>query len=240
MKKTALRIFTVLLFSIGVLTGLALLFAATWADVESVFYGFDRFGNKATSSMHCPVIMAEDESGEIIVRFKNKTDRPIRPSLRLQVSSSSLFREEAARMMLNPGESETVKWDVTKSDLAIDRFIFVKLFSFASYPQRDIEQTCGILVLDLHGFTGRQVLVTTISISLVGMLSGCGLWFLVHRPMKDRDLDASRAMVTLTVTVGLGIATVLLASWPLGILFSALSLLLTGVILGFFIQSARP
>ncbi len=143
-------------------------------------------------------------------------------------------------MLLDPGESETVRWEVSKSDLAIDRFIFVKLFSFASYPQRDIEQTCGILVLDLHGFTGRQVLITTISISLVGMLSGCALWSLVHKPLRDRALDASRAMVTLTVTVSLGIATVLLASWPLGIMFSALSLLLTGVILGFFIQSARP
>jgi hypothetical protein len=240
MKKTAVRIFTVLLFSIGVLTGAALLFAATWADVESVFYGFDRFGNKATSAMHCPVIMAEDESGEIVVRYKNKTDQPIRPSLRLQISSRSLFREESARMSLNPGESETLRWEVTRGDLAIERFIFVKLFSFASYPQRDIEQTCGILVLDLHGFTGSQVLVGTISISLVGMLSGCALWSLVNRPMRDRALDASRAMVTLTVTVSLGIATVLLASWPLGIMLSALSLLLTGVILGFFIQSAKP
>jgi hypothetical protein len=240
MKKTAVRIFTVLLFSIGVLTGLALLFAATWADVESVFYGFDRFGNKATSSMHCPVIMAEDEGGEIIVRYKNKTDQPIRPSLRLQVSSRSLFREESAQLSLKPGDSETIRWEVTKKDLAIDRFIFAKLFSFASYPQRDIEQTCGILVLDLHGFTGKQVLITTISVSLVGMLSGCALWYLVHRPLRDRALDASWAMVTLTVTVGLGIATVLVASWPLGIMLSALSLLLTGVILGFFIQSAKP
>ncbi len=102
MKKTAVRIFTVLLFSIGVLTGLALLFAATWADVESVFYGFDRFGNKATSAMHCPVIMAEDESGDIVVRYKNKTDQPIRPSLRLQVSSRSLFRERVRALVARP------------------------------------------------------------------------------------------------------------------------------------------
>lgn len=239
MKNIALRIVTILLFSIGVLLGLVLLFSATWADVESVFYGFDRFGNKATTSMRCPVVLNENETGEIIIKYKNKADQPIRPSLRLQVSSSSVFREETSRLSLQPGESETIRWHVSRSDLALNRFIFAKVFSFASYPQRDIEQTCGILVLNLRGFTGKQVLFTMIAISLVGMLAGCGLWSLVNKPLRDRSLDASRAMVTLTITVCLGIASVLLASWPIGVLLSALSLILTGVIIGSFIQSPK-
>lgn len=239
MKKTAARIFTILLFSIGVLLGLALLYVATWADVKSIFYGFDRFGNKATSSMHCPVIIDEGESGEITVRYKNKTDQPIRPTLRLQASGPTVFREETARLSLKPGESERIRWEVTKNDLALDHFIFVKFFSFGSYPQRDIEQTCGILVLNLHGFTGRQILITTIVLSLVSMSGGCVLWSLAHRSLRDRSLEASPAMVTLTITVSIGIASVLLAMWLLGIMLSALSLILTGVILGFFLQSAK-
>lgn len=189
--------------------------------------------------MRCPVLINEVESGEITIKYKNKTDQAIRPTLRLQVSSSSIFREETAHLRLEPGASEILRWEVTRQDLALNRFIFAKVFSFASYPQRDIEQTCGILVLDLKGFTGRQILFITIAISLVGMVVGCVLWSLVNKPLRDRSLDASRAMVTLTITVSLGIASVLLAAWPIGLLLSALSLILTGVILGSFIQSPR-
>jgi hypothetical protein len=239
MKNTALRILAILLFSVGVLLGLALLFTATWADVESVFYGFDRYGNKTASSMNCPILITREESGVISASFKNTTNQSIRPTVRFQASNTSVFRTETTRLSLEPGQSETLRWEVTKSDVALDHFIFAKIFTFASYPQKDVEQTCGMLVLDLPGFTGKQLTIFTILGSLVGMAGGCGMWSLAHKPLKFRSLDAFRAMITLTATVVAGIISTLLGWWPLGILLSALSLILTGVIVGHFFQSDK-
>ena len=239
MKNLLLRVSAILIFSIGMLSGLALVYAATWADVESVFYGFYRFGNKTTSSMQCPILINGDETGFIKLNFRNKTDQYIRPTVRFQASSRTTFRDEKILLSLDPGQSETVQWEVTRRDVALDHFIFAKIFTFASYPQPDIEQTCGILVLDLPGLKGKQIVLADILLSAIGMLGGCMLWFRTQKTSQDRHLDALRAMITLTVTTWLGILSVMLAWWPVGILLSALSLLLVGVIIGHFVQFGK-
>ncbi len=238
MKNTGLRIFSIIIFSVGVLVGMALFIAGTWADVESVFYGFTRYGNKITSSMHCPVLIARAETATITATFKNTTDQLVRPTVRFQASNVSLFRTETARLSLEPGQEERLEWTVSSDDMVLDRFIFAKIFSFASYPIRDVEQTCGILVLDLPGLTGGQLTAAAIAVSLIGLVCGSALWAVAHKPLKDRSQEAMRAMITLTVTIALGMVSVWLAWWLLGVLLAALCLILTGVIIANIFQAS--
>jgi hypothetical protein len=238
MKKNGLRIASIVVFSIGVLMGMAFFVSGTWADVESVFYGFTRYGNKITSAMHCPVVMGRAETATITVTFKNTTDQLIRPTLRFQASTVGVFRTETARLSLEPGQEERLEWTVSSDDMVLDRFIFAKMFSFASYPMRDVEQTCGILVLNLPGLTGGQITVAAIAVSLAGLVGGSGLWSAAHRPLKDRSQDAMNAMITLTATVALGMVSVWLAWWMLGVLLAALCLILIGVIIANILQAS--
>lgn len=238
MKNKTLRILSILIFSLGVLLGLAYFASATWADVESVFYGFDRYGKKVTSSMRCPVLVTSTETATITAKFKNTTDQPIRPTVRFQASNSGVFRAETSRLSLEPGQQETLEWKATTDDMVLNRFIFVKIYTFASYPMKDVEQTCGMLVLNVPGLTGVQISAAAIVLSLAGLAGGSALWSVANKPLKDRSMEAMRAMVTLIVVIALGIISVLLAWWLPGVLLSALSLILTGVIIANFFQSS--
>jgi hypothetical protein len=236
MKNIVLNVLSILLFSIGVIAGTAFVLCATWADVESFFYGFNQYGNKITSTMHCPILMTDEETGVITASFKNTTNQLIRPTVSFQASSEWAFRTLTNVLSLEPGQSETLQWEVTKNDLALNYFIFAQIATFSSYPMKDVEQTCGIMVLDLTGITGKQLTIYAIIVSLAGLVVGCLLWNVAHHPLRYRFLDAMRAMLTISVVVLAGIVSVFLAWWPLGILLLVLTLILIGVIVGNFLQ----
>ncbi len=237
MKTTIIRFLSLVLFGAGVLTGIALTAGATFADVEAVFYGFDRFGNKPTSAFYCPVMIDSSETGVILAVIENPTDREIRPTVRFQSSTPTLFRTEVNSLSIPPGGRVTMQWEITRRDLAYQNFIFAKMMTYASYPAPDVEQTCGVLVLDLPGLTGKQAVGLTVLISLVGMAAGCGLW-LLSTPTVSHAQEAWPAMLTLTVVVLASMGTVWLAIWPAGVLLLAFSLILIGVIVGHFVQSS--
>ncbi len=239
MKNTFLRFLSIILFSVGTLVGMAFFVSATWGDVESAFYGFNQYGNETTTSMHCPILVTRTETATIRATFKNTAEKVYHPNVKFQVGRAGAFREETTHLSLEPGEETTVEWTVTAEDMALERFIFVKMSTFASYPLKDVEQTCGMLVLDLPGLSGGLVSSILVTTSLFGMGLGCLLWAAIHRPLKYRPLDALRAMISLAVAVTLGIVSALLAIWLAGVLLTALALILTGVILGNFITIER-
>jgi hypothetical protein len=235
MKKSLLRILSIIFLALGVLAGMILFTASTWADVESVFYGFNRYGNKVTTVMHCPMLITSQETGTLTATFKNPSDQRTRPTVRFQASNTGLFRTETTRLSMEPGQSQTVEWTVTSADMVLNRLIFAKIYTYASYPLEDIEQTCGILVIDLPGLSGGQITAAFIALGLLGMGLGCLLWWLAGRPLKFRQLEAMRAMLTLSAVVILGMLSAIFSWWPLGILLTALALILTGVIIGSFV-----
>jgi hypothetical protein len=239
MKKSLLRTLSIFLFAVGVLAGMVFFTASTWADVESVFYGFNRYGNKVTTVMHCPILITSQETGTLTATFKNTSDQAVRPTVRFQASNIGLFRTETTRLSMEPGGSQIVEWTVSSADMVLNRLIFAKIYTYASYPLEDIEQTCGILVLDLPGFNGGQITAVFIALSLLGMGLGCLLWSATNRPLKLRRLEAMRAMLTLAVVVILGMLSALFSWWPLGILLTALALILTGVIIGSFVTTEK-
>lgn len=237
MKTSFFRILAITLFSIGILSGAAFFAAATLADLEAAFYGFDRFGYKSTSAFYCPVMIASDETGIVRAVFKNNDERSIHPSVRFQASSPSIFRTEITRLEIEPGESETLEWEISQSDLAYRNLIFANIMTYASYPSPNVEQTCGILVLALPGMTGRQAIGLIVAVSLAGIILGGGLW-LISRPVKGRAREAWPAMLTLAMVVLAGMGSVLLAMWLVGILLVAFLLVLIGVIWGHFVQTS--
>jgi hypothetical protein len=232
MKNSVLRTLSILIFSIGVLAGMALFVSATWADMEGIFYGFFRYGNKATTAMHCPILVSSDETATITTRIKNTTDTTIRPNVRFLASTPGLTEEQATRLLLEPGQHESLELTVDSDNLVLERFIFVKMATFLSYPMNNVEQTCGILVLNLHGITGKQLTIVVVIISLVGMVAGIALWSAANKPLKFRSRDIMRAMLTLTVTVIAGLFSAMFAGWLPGLILTAVGLIMLGVIIG--------
>ncbi|MEZ0396859.1 MAG: hypothetical protein ABWK53_10590 [Anaerolineales bacterium] len=235
--RVLMRLLAVLLFSLSALGGAALFITANWADVESILYGFPRYGNKSTFAMHCPLVITTAETGQVTFTFENDSDVLLRPTVRFQVSNPGPFRLISERLELQPGESRQLQVEVYPNDAVLNRYIFVKMYTFATYPVRQVEQTCGILLLDLPGLTGGQVVAVGVAVALLGMPLGLGLWMLFNRPLAGRSLDAARAMGVLTVSIWLGLLAVFLAWWLLGLVLTAVTILLIGAILANLLQT---
>ncbi|MBN2386331.1 MAG: hypothetical protein JXB85_04875 [Anaerolineales bacterium] len=235
--KKSLRFISVLLFSIGTLLGVGFFGATTWADVESTFYGFARYGKRATTALHCPLVVTTQEIGTITFGLHNSSERSIQPTVRFQASSEGVFRDESTSLPLEPGETGHLQWEVSSENVDLERFIFAKVFTFASYPLTDVEQTCGILVLDLPILNGQQVTILTLVVSFACLSGGIALWIRANSPLREKSLDTARAMGTLLVTIIVGLVSILLAWWLLGILTFMVAILLIGVIIANTIQS---
>jgi hypothetical protein len=230
------RIFGILIFAASFLVGAALFVSTTWADVEASLYGFNRYGKEATSALHCPLVMTSAENSTATFIFENTADNLLRPTVRYQVSSPALFGQEDYRLELQPGEAEQTRMEVGPDNVVLNNYIFIKVFTFASYPIPDIEQTCGIIYLDLPNVTGTNLVIFSMVTGLVGTLLGLAIWTLGSRPLKGRAMDTQRAMLAMIAALVLGFASMLLGWWMLGVIISAVTILLVGVVVGNALQ----
>ena len=233
--KYLFRVLGMGLFLTGIILGMLLFGVAAWADLESTFYGFDEMGGGSLNTMDCPVLMTSPEVGRVAATFENPNDKPIQYMIRVDVSSRGLFRTERSMLSLEEHKSKKIYWNVTSEDIDLRNFIFVQI---SNYPAQKIpfrQATCGIVVLDLPQFTGKQVFIFAMFVILVGILGGLVLWELFGQPFTGKLPEISRAMQTLGVFVLLGLLFSFMGYWMLGVLLFAASVLAIGVILGFLL-----
>ena len=235
MKKSrnTLRIVSLVIFFLGVLFGAAFFASATWGDLESNFYAFPSYGYRNANVMRCPIFMTTGETGIVTATFKNTMERRVRPNVRLIVSPARMTVE---RISIESGESQQLEWEVGWDEIGLRNFVFVKIITFAGYPLPNIEQTCGILVLNIPGMTGTQVALIPLICSLLFMFIGVGLWYLAERGMQTKYADIPRAMIMLTVVIILGIVSAYMGWWLTGVILVALLILMIGVVLGSILQ----
>lgn len=238
-QSRIVRIVSVVIFSMGVLLGMAFYSAALWGDLEAFLFDSSVDADASLSSLRCPVLIATTESGVISASVRNPIERPIRLTIRTHISEGflTLFRESVSRPTLEPGEKQRSEWTVTEEDAVYGFLVLARVFVKYPYPLPARTAACGVLVLDLLGFTGIQVSVFVVVASLLFMVAGWRLWTVANRPLSGRILDATRAMGALTGIVLAGIATSLLGWWLLAGLFLVVSLLLIGAVITFFVQS---
>jgi len=236
LPKKFTRMLGVLIFSLGVLAGLSLTIAAVWADFEAVFYGFDKIGDARLPSLKCPVLMTKSETGMISATFKNASDRSIEFMTRADISGFSRIRSERSMLTLAPGESKQLDWTVTSEDIDLGRFVFAKVSNYPAYQMTFREATCGIVVLDLPGWSGMQVFTLFFTICLLGILVGYSSWELTTGSMEGHTIDITRAMKFLGILVLLGLLISMQGSWLVGLLFIVVSLMMAGVVIGFVLS----
>ncbi len=238
-KKKAFLALGLLIFSIGVLLGMALFGSAVWGDLEGSLFDMSLRGEASLRTLRCPVIMTTAEDGTLTATFTNPLDRSIEYRIQTRVSQGhvTMMREVETRLPLDPGEKETLEWMVTPDDAAYGHLVLVGMRLGAKYPLPARHGTCGILVLNLPNLTGDQVFTFTLLISLVSMAVGIGLWIAGNRPLSVLGRDVTRAMIALAVCVITGMITGFLGWWLIGVIFFAITLLLIGTIMGYFLKA---
>ncbi len=216
---------------VGCLAGLILSGLLLWADVEALFYGFVHYGKQATNIMRCPHFLTPQETGYVRIRFRNTTSRTVHPSVKLQASSTQLFRSQTVSLTLAPGESRVVEWEVGSEDIVWQRFIFVKMYTFASYPMRDVEQTCGILVINLPWLRGQHLYLLAAGLFLVLTVGGLCLLFSTGS-LASSVVNRRRSLTLLAAITTIDLAATSWGLWPLGIFLTAAAILIVGILVG--------
>lgn len=219
----------------GCLTGLILAGLLLWTNVEALLYGFGQYGKQATNIMRCPHFLTPQETGHIRILFKNTTRQTVHPTVKLQASSTQLFRSKTVSLTLAPGESQIVEWEVGSEDVVWNRFIFVKMYTFASYPMRDVEQTCGILVVNIPWLRGQQLYLFAVGLSLV--LIGSGMFLLLSaKSLPFPMMNHRRSLIFLGAITIANFAAASWGLWPLGIFLTVAAILMIGILIGQSLQ----
>ena len=228
----------VLLFSAGVLLGLALFGSATWADLESSLFDTSMSGDATLRTLRCPVMITASEAGTAAATLSNPFERPTEFTIRAHVTQGfvTLMRELNFKLPLDAGDKGTLEWEVTPDDAAYGRLIMVRVRVYPKYPIPSRHASCGILVLDVPHLTGNQVLASVLAATLLSIAAGMGLWVAGNRGPSTTGREATRAMGALAACVLAGIVVALVGWWVLGVILFAITVLLIGTIIGFLIN----
>jgi hypothetical protein len=239
-RNRLLAIMGVLIFAVGVVPGLAFYGAAAWGDLEAFLFASSVDADASLGSLRCPIVITSTESGTLSATLENPTERTIRPTIQTLISEGfvTLMRRIDDQPSLEPGEKKRLEWAVTADDAAYGYLILARVFVRYPYPLPKRTSACGVLVIDLPGWTGGQVTALVVVGSLLCMIAGVGLWMAGNRPLSGRIQDASRAMIALAVVVLLGIISSFMELWLLSGLLLVIALLLIGAIISYFVRSS--
>ncbi len=231
MQTNTTKLWGTLIYLVGFVLGLLLALAAIWGDFEAVSY-FNTGGNYAQfGGLHCPELMSRSEVAPISATFENSTDKTIEPYYEVQISGTAAPRSFDKQLQLPPHSSTTVRWTVSASDIDLGWFVMVRLtvLPFAGNPAR--EATCGMLVLNLGGLAGGGILLWAVALSSLGIFLGLTLREGNALPGSTKENTLRNGMRAAGVAVLLAMLTGFLGLWLVGLIFSAITLLLAVILL---------
>jgi hypothetical protein len=230
----------VVLFSIGLLLGMALAGVTIWADFEAVLFNPGLSHEAPLRSLRCPAMITTSETGKVTASLRNPLERSTERYVRTHITDGyvTLMREINNSVPLAPGEKQRLEWAVTADDAAFDRFILVKVMVRGRYPLPSRQGTCGILVVGVPLLEGSQVFSLAFAVSLLGMVAGYGLWFRASRPLGTQRRQVSRAMIAVAGSVVVGTIVGWLGWLLPGLILFVITLLGLGVIIGHLLSRA--
>jgi hypothetical protein len=209
-----------------------------WGDLEGSLFDTSLRGDARLTSLNCPVMVTSTEEGTVSATFENSLDRATVFTVRAHISHGrlTLMREVNSQIPLAPGEKRTLEWPVTAEDAAFGQLILFRVRVGPKYPIPSRDASCGILVVDLPRFTGRQLFTFALAASFLSMAAGMGLWVFANRPLRGLGQDVARAMTALIASILIGMILGILGQWLIGGLVFAINVLFVGVIIGHFVN----
>ncbi len=104
----------------------------------------------------------------------------------------------------------------------------VDVLPFAGNPAR--ESTCGMLVLELGGLSGGQILGWGLGLSLLGMIAGLSLSETAPEALNGKRRSLQNGLRAAGVLTLLALLTALMGWWLPAVVFWAVTILLLTVL----------
>ncbi|MFZ5818786.1 MAG: hypothetical protein ACOYYJ_02705 [Chloroflexota bacterium] len=223
----SMRLFGTLIFSVGVLLGLVLTGGLILAGLESdVYFGPGYPSDAGLKTLNCPVMISSDEVGVISVELVNTTDKSVEQLVLLEVSNPGFFNTHREKYQVASGDSRQVEWQVSSQNAVFGRLILIRAYQFPAYKTPSRSGSCGILLIDLLGLTGTQILFLSFGLVLTCIAVGLGVWRAANRQAGSDSFAASRAMFAVGATVAVGLFLGYSGLWLPGILAVVMTVLM--------------
>ncbi|MEW6403353.1 MAG: hypothetical protein AB1649_16275 [Chloroflexota bacterium] len=216
-----------LLFAVGILTGLSFSVAILWGEIE---VRLDvPYQSAASLQMECPLMLSPAETGKIEAVIVNATTRQVKPVVLLDLNRAGIEAAFAQAVPLLPLETQVLTWTVDGSNVIFERLILVNVFQSPYSDNLPRLGYCSILSFSLFGLTGKQTFGLLMTISLIGILFGGGLWLLVCAQTNDQS-GFTQPLEVLAVLTILALFTSTVRWWGLTLFLDFLILLLAGIL----------
>lgn len=216
----------ILIFAAGVLLGVGLTLASTWANFEADFYGFQHLATDHLSGVSCPPLLTLHEQGSVRVQATNPSAKTVNPIYRIDTSSRLAPETYQEQFSLAPGATRELTRPLNAGNIDLGFFVFVKVYRYPAYPLPSAETACGSLVLNLPWFSGGQIYAVWLALSLLSLPLGLWLWDSAGRRLNDKPFSAARFLALLTLA---GLFVSAQAAWVPGMLILAVSLIMMAV-----------
>jgi hypothetical protein len=112
--------------------------------------------------------------------------------------------------------------------------ILVRVLINRSYPLPSRSNTCGIVVLNLGGLTGEQVVYGGFLVSLIGMLAGSIWWLRTNKSIPGQRDTLTGGIMFIVVAVILGLIASWFGLWMFGLGSFIITILLVVILLARF------
>jgi len=238
----AFRILGMVLFTLGVLSGLGIFGASVYADFEASMFDNPPNTEGTIRPFTCPIVIDMDEIGVVRATVKNVSPAIVRQTVIGYISqlSSETTREETFKSYFDPYEAKEVDWEITADDAVYGHLILVKVYLKGRLVTPARESVCGVLVLDLPGnYTGTQVLIFLIVAGFVLMVGGSRVWWAFSVPRVQIKPVEKWAVISYIVIIVVGLFSSYYGIFVLAVALFYIATLITGVMLPHFFLSRR-
>jgi hypothetical protein len=220
--------FSTLLFSFGVLIGIALTVVNVWGDLEAGMFDTLIQAEEGISSLNCPAMITTSETATVSASFTNTHVRAVERNIRVHISdgNATLMREELSKLPLTPGKTEKLHWIVNPEDAAYDQFILVRVYLFPKAPLPAQDGSCGIMVVNFPFLSGGQILTVSYVASILFLSIGTVLWVTKNKPIRGSLQIKFRAIVFLFGSVTAGMVVSHMGWWMIGVICLAITVIL--------------
>jgi hypothetical protein len=236
------RILMIFLLAVGFLVGTALVGIATWGDMETVFFFPPSTADKGLPNLRCPILISSNETGTVYVNYSNPSTYSTAPYVTVTITQGSTIITDdfTSHPTIPPGTTQKLSWVVVPGEAAFrGSLILVRVFINRSYPLPSRDNTCGIVVLNLGGLTGEQVVYGGFLLSLVGMLAGSIWWLRTYKSMPGQRDTLKGGILFVVVLVILGLIASWFGLWFFGLVSFLIVILLIVILLAHFGMDVR-
>ena len=223
MKIKSLRLLSSLIFFLGVILGFVLAIISLWNQVEALNYFFKGASYAPFQGLKCPIMMTRSETGVVTSVFDNPADSEDNFSYKIEISNIVSFRIIEDQITVPAHQTKDVAFTVTKDDIDLQFFIFVKITISPNSSRPTRVATCGIMVLNNQNLNGKQIFAITFALSLLGIVVGLSVW---QRISGEVDSNIKRLMQTLAIVVLLAMFAGLIGWWLAGTVLAVITILL--------------